>query len=326
CIWDKGRILTIKKIDMKRIYYYLTLILIMSASSCKKYLETKPTDFLNPLNYYETEAHLQAARASVYDILGGSGLWGSSANYLLAWSADIGYMNRATLTTGPWNYFYSSSDTYNNTLWSNLYSGINRANVLLENVDKNPEIDQKLRSQIRGEALVLRAYYYFILVQYYGAVPLKTSSTVSVIEVDISRSPIQEVYAQILGDLTAAEPLLPGITEIGHGGAISKSAARGLLARVCLTMAGAPLRDVSKYQEARDWAKKVMDDAEAGHDLNPSYKQIFVNYAQDKYDIKESIWEVEFWGNRTDSYVETTNNAYINGPASPAANTVTGRA
>src|SRR5690606_32850028 len=128
---------------MKRIYYLLTLLLIMSASSCKKFLETKPTDFLNPLNYYETEAQLQAARASVYDILGGGALWGSYANYLLAWSADIGYMNRSSLTTGPWNYFYSSSDTYNDRLWSDLYSGINRANVLLENVDKNPELSQE---------------------------------------------------------------------------------------------------------------------------------------------------------------------------------------
>lgn len=312
---------------MKKIYYLLTLILIMSASSCKKYLETKPTDFLNPGNYYDTEAQLQAARASVYDNLGASGLWGSWANYLFAWSGDEAYMNRSTLTTGPWNYFYSSSDSYNRGFWANLYEGVNRANVLLANVDKNPEISQKLRDQIRGETLFLRAYYYFLLVQYYGDVPLKTTPTESVIEVDIARSPIKEVYDQILEDLKTAEPLVPGITELGFGGAVSKSAVRGLLARVCLTMAGEPLKDASRYQEARDWAKKVMDDAEAGHDLNPSYSQIFVNYAQDKYDIKESIFEVEFWGNRTDSYTETGNNAYINGPASDASNAgTTGRA
>jgi len=312
---------------MKRKYYLLVLIFIMSASSCKKYLETSPSDFLNPGNYYETEAHLQAARASVYDILGAGGLWGSYANYLLAWSADVGYMNRSSLSTGPWNYFYSSSDSYNRGFWSNLYSGINRANVLLANVDKNTEIDQMLRDKIRGEALFLRGYFYFLLVQYYGDVPLKVTPTESVIEVDIARSPIKEVYDQILADMKAAEGLVPGIAELGYGGAVSKSAVRGLLARVCLTMAGEPLKDVSKYQEARDWAKKVMDDTEAGHDLNPSYPGIFINYAQDKYDIKESIFEVEFWGNGVDSYTETTNNAWINGPASHASNAgTTGRA
>ncbi len=95
---------------MKRNYYLLALVFVMGISSCQKYLETKPTDFLNPESYYETEAQLQSARASVYNNLGEGGLWGSYANYLLAWSGDEAYMNRASLTTGPWNYFYSSSD------------------------------------------------------------------------------------------------------------------------------------------------------------------------------------------------------------------------
>jgi starch-binding outer membrane protein, SusD/RagB family len=98
---------------------------------------------------------------------------------------------------------------------------------------------------------------------------------------------------------------------------------RGILARVNLHMAGAPLRDASRLAEVKKWTKMVMDDAEAGHDLNPSYPQIFINYAQDKYDIKESIWEVELWGNRSDEYTETGNVGYINGPAS--TNLVTGR-
>ena len=44
---------------------------------------------------------------------------------------------------------------------------------------------------------------------------------------------------------------------------------------------------VSKYQDAKNWAQKVIDDAEAGHSLNPSYPAIFKELAQDKYDIKK---------------------------------------
>jgi hypothetical protein len=40
------------------------------------------------------------------------------------------------------------------------------------------------------------------------------------------------------------------------------------------------------------------------HAMNPSYKQIFINYAQDLYDMKESIWEVEFWGYVDGTYTE----------------------
>ncbi|HYH55444.1 MAG TPA: RagB/SusD family nutrient uptake outer membrane protein, partial [Anseongella sp.] len=154
---------------------------------------------------------------------------------------------------------------------------------------------------------------------------LKTEPTSSVVDVQIPRATVREVYDQVLSDMTAAEPLVPGIASLGYGGAISKSAVRGLLARVNLVMAGHPLRDESRYEEARKWAKMVMDDGEAGHALNPSYPEIFMNLAGDKYDIKESIWEVEFWGNLSDEYTETGNQGYINGPAS-LVTSATGRA
>lgn len=310
---------------MKRKYYLLAILFLLSLGSCKKYLETEPTDFLNPSNYYDTEAQLEYARASAYHILGAGQLWGSWGNYLLAFSGDDGYMNRSTLTSGPWNYFYSSADNYNNGYWSNLYNGINRANVVLDNLDKNPEIDQEYRDKVRGEMLFLRGYYYFMLVRYYGGVPIKTTATSSVVDVDIPRNTVKEVYDQIIADMEAAEPLVPGIAEIGNGTEISKSAVRGLLARINLHMAGEPLKDVGRYAEVVKWTKMVMEDTEAGHALNPSYPQIFMNLAGDKFDIKESIWEVQFWGNRTDQYVETTNNGWINGPAS-SIKSGTGRA
>ena len=310
---------------MKIKYYILATLFLMSLGSCKKYLETTPTDFLNPDNYYQTEAQLQFARAGVYDHLGAGGLHGTYASYLLAWTADEGYMNRATLTTGPWNYFYSSADQYNAGLWNNLWSGINKANVLIKNVDKNLAIPQEKRDAIRGEMLFLRGYYYFTLVQYFGGVPLKLVPTTSVVDVDDSRASAKDVYTQILKDMEAAEKLVPGIKSLGFGGAISKSAVRGLLARVNLHMAGDPVKDKTRYAEASKWAKMVIDDAEAGHSLNPSYPQVFMNLAGDKYDIKESIWEVEFYGNRTDQYVETGNVGWINGPAAGVASS-TGRA
>ncbi|MEO5998714.1 MAG: RagB/SusD family nutrient uptake outer membrane protein [Chitinophagaceae bacterium] len=313
---------------MKRIYFLPIVLLLLSFGSCKKYLDTKPTDFLSTTNYYQTESQLDFARAGVYNSLGNNGLWGSFANYLLGWQADEAYMNRLTLN-GPFNYNYSPSDQYMNGCWNTLWDGINRANVLLANLDKNPAIAKSLRDKIRGECLFLRGYYYFMLVQYWGDVPIKLIPTGSVDDVNIERSPVKDVYVQILADMTAAEPLVPGIKVIGNGGAISKSAVRGILARVCLTMAGEPLKDASKYQDAKTWAKKVMDDGESGHNLNPSYSQIFINLGGDKYDSQENIWEVEFYGNNADAatkaFSEWTNNGYINGPTS-AAGSATGNA
>lgn len=299
---------------MKKIYSFLALAAIMTLSSCEKFLDTQPTDFLSPSNYYQTEAHLNFARAGVYNTLGEGGLWGSHVNYLHGWHADEAYMNRATLPTGPWNYNFSSADTYLAAYWNALYVGINRANVLLANLDRNPDLDQNLRSKIRGECLFLRGFFHFQLVQYFGGVPIKTEPTASIEDVDIPRNSTKEVYDQIIKDMEAAEPLVPSISTLGYGGAVSQSAVRGMLARVNLHMAGHPLKDESRYTEVKKWAKLVMDDP--AHNMNSSYPDIFMKLAGDKYDIKESIFEVEFWGNRLgDEFVETTNHAWINGPA-----------
>src|SRR5690606_31504142 len=98
--------------NMKAKYIKIALISLVVFSSCKDYLKTVPTDFLAPANYYQTESHLAAARASIYDALAAGGLYGSLTHYTLGWTADEGYMNRSTLTTGPWNYFYGTADIY----------------------------------------------------------------------------------------------------------------------------------------------------------------------------------------------------------------------
>lgn len=306
---------------MKKYIIIIAALLGLTLVSCKKFLDTKPTDFLNPGNYYQTEAELRSAAAGVYSILGNSFLHGYYALYLYGWQADEGYMNRATLTSGPWNYFYTASDTYNAGFWRTLWDGINRANVVLSNIDNNKTIPQARRNAISGEMLFLRAYYYFMLVQFYGGVPLKLEPTSSIVNVDIARASAKEVYDQIVKDMQAAEPLLPEISTLGHSGSISKSTVQGMLARVNLFMAGAPLNDKSRFAEALKWTSKVVNSGL--HDLNPSYSQVFINLASDRYDTKESLWEVEFWGNGQDQYVEGGRQGHINGPL--CTNPATGR-
>lgn len=281
---------------MKNIFYFFSMLIFISLSSCKKLLDTKPTDFLSPVTYYESEVQLNFALAGVYDILGSGPIYGTHYISRFGMEADEGCFSPSTVITGPQVYNYTASDPNIENFWKNLYVGINRANVLIANVDKNVEINENVRNQIRGEALFLRAYYYFLLVQNFGGVPLMLQPTKSAFGNEIPKSTIKEVYEVILSDMETAESLVPSISTLGFGGRVSKSAVRGILARVCLYMAGYPLLDKSKYEAARMWAKKVIDDTEALHVLNLDYKQVFINYAQDKYDIKESIWEVEFWG------------------------------
>jgi starch-binding outer membrane protein, SusD/RagB family len=300
-----------------RFSYFLLILIVFASTSCNKLLEKRPSDFLSPTGYYTTEAELQSALAGVYDIL--YNIYGTNILYREGIEADEGYYQSNTLL-GLHLYTFNASEPRIYQWWSGPWLGISRANVLLANVDNQPNIPQTVRDQIRGEAMFLRGYYYYVLVRAFGGVPIILKPVVSATDTDVPRSTEKEVYDQILKDMTTSEKLVADINTLGFGGRVSKSAVQGILARVCLAMAGNPLKDVSKYKDASAWAKKVIDSRL--HSLNPVYSNIFINYAQDKYDIKESIWEVEFWGNRFGIYTETGQVGGVNGPSS--ANSETG--
>lgn len=309
---------------MKIRYFILLSFIIISTGSCNKFLDTKPKDALFPEGYYKTEAELDYALAAVYSSLGADGIYGNNALYLLGWSGDEGFMNRSSIATGAFRLNHTPGDQYVTAFWRECYNGINRANALLEGVNNNTAIPEAKRNTVKGEALFLRAYFHFLLVQNFGAVPLKLASSKSAIAVHIPKNTVKEVYDQIVKDMTEAEPLVGDISTIGFGGRVSKSAIRGILMRVNLYMAGFPLKDASRYQEVINWGKKIMEDGLSAHRLNPSFSNIFITLASEKYDIKESIWEVEFIGNGTEVYVESGRNGWINGIST--ANTNTGRA
>lgn len=285
---------------MKKIFYLIVALLTFSVSSCKKFLDTTPSDFLSPVNYYDTADKLNYALDGVYDILGQRGVYGDALISRMGTEADEGFYAVSTFS-GPQVYNHSASDSYVTTLWQLLYDGINRANLLIENIDK-PAMDENARRSILGQAKFLRAYYYFLLVSNWGDVPLILKATSSANNTSVARTPAVDVYNTIIAEMTAAEGMVDTATKIGFGGRVNRSAVEGILARVCLYMAGNPVNDVSKYKDALTWSLKVINSGE--HALNPSYQQIFINYAQDLYDVKESIWEVEFWGNTTGIYRE----------------------
>lgn len=313
---------------MKNIKSLLLLVsFTISLAGCKKFLDTKPTDNFAPEFYYRTEAELNTALIGAYDPLSTEELYGNSVFTTLNACSDEGYYQRSAIVTGTqvYNYDFGASDIAN--YWRTLYQGIERANLLIANINK-PEMDEAKRKEILGQALFLRAFYHFDLVKNFGDIPLKLTPTASVTEVNFPRTPAKDVYAQIIKDMTDAEAVLPTATTLGTASRVSKTTAQGMLARVCLYAAGFPVQDATKYAEALSWASKVK--ASGQHSLivtfdaavtNSGYGQIFVNQVQDKYDIKESMWEAEFSGNRTTAYTEEGRVGNTNGIAfTPATN------
>jgi len=311
---------------MKNKKYLILFFTLFFATSCKKQLNTVPSDFITNVNYYTTEDQLNKGLAGVYDILGNASTYAEELLSYMSYTNDEGifvYTQNAFIV--PSNFGYASNDPNITNMWNTLYRGINNANLILEAVDNNNAsgVLQSVRDNIRAQTLFLRAYYYFMLVDRWGAIPMQLSSTKTASEVNLASTPVAEVYAQIVKDMTAAEAVLPQASALGlnSSGRLSKNTAQGILARVCLSMTGFPVNDESKYTEALAWCTKIMTTGD--NSLNPSYSDLFVKEARDEYYVKENMWEVEFYGNYVDThrdggFVGIRNGIYtINGTTFP---------
>lgn len=305
--------------------YFLFAAIALTFVSCEDFLNTEPIDKVSIEQYYTDENALTQALAGVYDPL--STPYGNANIGRYNACTDEGFYARTSMVTGLSVNNITPADTDVANLWSACYLGINRANDLIQHINL-PQMDETKRQYILGEALFLRGYYHFLLATYFGNVPIKTIATSNPNDVYLTQSPVKDVYEQVLKDMKAAEVLVNTSTNIGFSGRVSKTAVQGILARVCLQMAGYPLNDTGKYAEALSWAKKVQSSGEHAlkTNINPdpawkynaysattpsvkqtlatAYSQIFINHAQDIYDIKECIWEIEFAGDRAGVYNE----------------------
>jgi hypothetical protein len=285
----------------------LLFLLAFVIISCESQLDTVPTDFASSATYYSTEEELNKGLTAVYDLLGNSSLYGEQLLSYMSYTNDEAIFKYSQLTyLVRGNFGYSSNDVCFENLWNALYRGIRNANILLEALDDSNAsgVSQSVKDDMRAQALFLRAWYFFMLVSRWGAVPMPLSSVKSATDVNMAPTSEAEMYAQIVSDMTEAEAILPQASERGtsSSGRISKNTAQGILARVCLSWAGFPVYDTSKYAEALAWCTKVIETGE--NSLNPNYADLFVKQARDEYDIQENMWEVEFYGNYQDSYTE----------------------
>lgn len=162
--------------------------------------------------------------------------------------------------TEAYDLSFTRTNTHFADFWISCYQGIEAANIAIDgipNIDDSRLTDE-IRSELLGEAHMLRAYYYFVLVQLFGDIPMKVSATSSPEDGLIGKSPIKDIYEQVIvPDLQLAET--SSMPNTSSAGRVSKGAAKSLLAKVYLTMAGYPLNQTDKYALAKTKAKEVID-------------------------------------------------------------------
>jgi hypothetical protein len=181
------------------------------------------------------------------------------------------------------------ANSYVNKLFSRFYSSIGASNIAIEKLDSSKvteKLSQETKDLIKARVKFTRALSYLYLVQLYGEVPLKLKQADAGLN---TRAPIDEIYEQIVKDLTEAEAGLPIYDRIRSNP--SKGAANALLARTYLTWGQKPLSqaeveaiknsttdpahsvDNEKLQKAVEYADKVINSGE--YELLEDFNQNF---------------------------------------------------
>lgn len=284
----------------------ILLAALLSLGSCD-FLDKEPTSATSD-TYLKTETEATSFLTGIYAILTQQSYYGGNYFHLVGGDdlEHYGGSGRAPLNGGLICNNATSSDSYVASFWYTLYAGVNRANILLSQINDINDMKPANLKRYTAEARFLRAFYYFNLVECWGDVPFYTDPVLDVKNLQRAVTPRAEIYDFICKEMEESAEDLPTASSLNYEpGRVSKSAAWGILARVYMFRAGEFHRmkvaenkeETKKYfTEAGKFAKMVMTQ---GHDLAPNYWDYFIDQCADRYNstANESIWEAEFAGN-----------------------------
>ncbi len=259
-------------------------------TGCHNFLDENLQGVFSSATFYQTQSDALVALTGVYNVAAfvntKNQLWvfGDVASDdavkggLAGDQSDIQYIDQ---------FSYVRTNTVLSNVWQYYYEGISRANYVLYYVPRI-NMDNSIKNRIMGEAKFLRAYFYFNLVNIYGEIPLKTQPPLSPALINLPKSPVADIYAQIEADLTDASKSLSKTysgTDIGRA---TKGAAFGLLAKAKL------------YNQDWSGALVAIDSLEASatYSLVPVYKNNFYDSTQNN---NESIFEIQHLSMQTPS-------------------------
>lgn len=245
-------------------------------------------------NFYQSKEDIETAINGVYQeftVDGFYGMFNNQSIYINDLQTD--YVKAGAQTNSAHirelsNFAVQPTNLFVGYAWEEHYTAINRANVIIDKVTDASWLDEQSKQNYIGEARFLRALMYFNLVRYFGGVPIVLHDGEGE---GAPRNSIDEVFAQIVDDFTAAESLPANYST--RDSKASSLAATAFLSKVYLEWAQT-ITDQSKangktyYQKAIAYADKVISSGK--------YKLLdkFIdNWSVDKKNGAEHIFSIE---------------------------------
>lgn len=285
-------------------YICMTTLLSGVLTSCNEssFLDLKDPNHFTEENFWRNKAEAESGLAAAYSPIKYqmNGYYGAFDGWLNLNSRGDDIFTVLNEEPSMWAIAtFQNSTTTGSDPYGALYAGIQRANLVLKNIDLVPAtgISEDDRSMIKGEALFLRGFQYFLLVHNYKEVPLRLIPS----NEDESNKPAaqeEQLWKQAEDDLkNAINCNLPVIRSGGEKGRIEKGAAIAMLGKVYLYQ--------HKYIEAKAQLQLLMKAP-----YYPGRYNLMENFAENfttaKENNEESVFELQYssdgeltWGNES---------------------------
>lgn len=255
---------------MKKYKLFITLAASLFLTSSCYDLDVYPEDQLSSGTFFQTQDHADQIMMGVYSQMQSDDIFGRQFGLDCLGGIGSGY--------DPASYAVIGRGTYNSTSglvtgkFKNLYEGIARANILLQNVDRC-DMSDELKLRYKAEARFMRALYYFTLMDFFGPVPVYDESTIvaeDFMNMLEPRKSLEEVRKFIIDDLDNADTYLPTEWDASNAGRATKAAAMSLKGKVLLY--------TKEYEAAKECFEAVVTNKEGKYgekELYPDYAGLF---------------------------------------------------
>jgi starch-binding outer membrane protein, SusD/RagB family len=319
----------------------ILIILFIFSNGCSDFVDVSPKSQISVQEAFSNVANAKSAIIGVYDELMGDNGYGIRINMYYPYDSDemivAGNIDNGRRGIGRYQHLLTNAELRNPFL--QLYRGIEKANLAIEQIPQmaqyanGTDTEKKELRRLHGEALVLRAQFYFELMRNWGDVPAPMEPSYRKSDLFIPQSDRNDTYDKLIADLKTASELLPWRTEVTRDERITKGAAKAMRAKIALFRGGYALRangNIERPANFLDFYKICRDECadlmanRTQHTLNPKYEDIWKRYLSSfqRDPSGEIIFEVGAGGSNANSDSRMAN---YNGPrCDPASRVGTG--
>lgn len=268
----------------------LTMALLL-VSCGKDFLNLEPQDRLTADNFFRNEEEIRSATASLY----GSAWFEFNDKFF--WTAGEcmpGNLYHNWDQEGQFFYFsFTEGNAHLSSGWKGLFRVVSYANSIINDMPRIAEdngVPQEIIDRALGEARFIRATAYYLLAEFWGEVPIVENSTqlVSDNNLILPKNTRSSIYEFIRRDLLFAEENLPDSDDPGR---VTKWSAKGMLARLYLTMAQnlSDPKSADYFDLAKTKAADVINNS--GLTLMSNYRDLFMIANNNN---PESLFAIQF--------------------------------